>query len=275
MVQSDQRIKGPGEGKKFISGYVQARIAPASIALGIFGIIVLVICLATLNINANDLWTDLLFLAGTGIIVIAILLYFFTPSLYLRDDVCDAMARSDVMTLNRILESLLIESKGIYVPASQAGAMRLFIPLSSADINFGLIDPGVGVFNNTGAVKGLSLNPPGHGLFLYALSIGAAFTDTGLENEIKDVMENGMEMAAAVSVKRDGDLLVVSMRDIVNNGMCRSIRDEDPGVCTQTGCPICSFVGCMIAAGTMNKTRIKNIEVNGKIITASFELLRG
>jgi len=68
-------------------------------------------------------------------------------------------------------------------------------------------------------------------------------------------------------------LRAVSLQNPVNKGLCSSIRDEDAGVCVRTGCPICSFVACMVAAGTGKNTRIKDIEVDDKSIKATFELL--
>jgi hypothetical protein len=271
MAQEDVQVKSPKIVKNPITGYLNARTTGTSIFLTLLGVIVLAIWAVTYN--ASNQMSMLLFLAGIGVLTVAILLYFFTPSRFVRDDICDAMAVSDVMSLNKMMSSLLIDSKGIYIPADKAGATRLFIPLSSKDINIGNIEPGPGIFNSKGPVKGLTISPPGHGLFLYTLGIGAAFTDEGLENEVRDVLVNGLELAADAEVKRESGLVLVSLKDLVNKGLCSSIRGEDASVCTRTGCPICSFVACMVATGTGKNTRIKDIEVDGKTIKATFELL--
>ena len=257
--------------KSSITRFVNTRTTPASIFLAVLGVIVLAIWAVTYD-SSNQM-SMLLFLAGIGVLAVAILLYFFTPSRFVRDDVCDAMALSDVMSLNRVMGSLMIESRGIYIPAAKAGSTRLFVPLSSKDVNVGDIELGPGLFSNKGPVKGLSIIPPGHGLFLYALGIGAAFTDEGLENEVRDVLVNGLELVTEAGVKREEGLVVVTLKDLVNKGLCSSVRGEDESVCTRTGCPICSFVACMVATGTGKNTRIKNIEVDGKTIKATLELL--
>ena len=271
MTRGDIQAKGPERVKTYVSRYVSARTTPTAIFLAALGIIVLAIWAVTYD--PSNQMSMLLFLAGIGVLVVALLLYFFSPARFVRDDVCDAMAISDVMTLNKVMGSLMIESRGIYTPAAKAGITRLFIPLSSNAVDISNIEQGPGIFNNKGPVKGLSIIPPGHGLFLYSMKIGAAFTDEGLDNEIRDVLVNGLELAAEASVKREGGLVVVAMRDIVNKGLCSSIRAEDQSVCTRTGCPICSFVACTVATGTGKNTRIKDIQVDGKLVKATFELL--
>lgn len=235
----------------------------------LFGIALLGLWLLT---NDGSSMSMLLALAGIGIISLSIMLYFFSPSYYLRDTVCDAMAISDVMTINKILSSLLVDSGGIYTPGSD-GIIKVFLPVSRpGEKDIGLIRPGADVFDVKGPVKGISLSPPGQGLFLHAVSIGAVFTPEGLESEIKDIIENGLELAASASVKREEGQVLVSLRDLANHGMCRSIRAEDPNVCTRTGCPICSFVACMVASGTGKKVRLKSVNADMRTINLNYEL---
>ncbi len=101
------------------------------------------------------------------------------------------------------------------------------------------------------------LEPPGYRLLAYAREIGATFTDEGLENEMKDALENSLELAGHVAVRREGDEVLVTMGDLANDGMCAAVRKESPGICTQTGCPVCSLVACMIAEGTGRMVRIE------------------
>jgi len=103
--------------------------------------------------------------------------------------------------------------------------------------------------------------------------MGAAFTQEGLEGEIKDVMENGLELASTVDVRRDGDVITISMAGMANKGMCRSIRSEDPDVCARTGCPVCSFLACMAAAGTGKNVRIEKVEGSDSVLNITLRLL--
>jgi hypothetical protein len=245
-------------------------IRPAAISLSIFGVLVLVAWYLT---NDGSTMSTMLMLAGISVIILSFLLYFLTPDTYLRGEVADAMSISSTLNTGKMLSSLLIEAKGVYVPPGDHGLLRVFIPIS-ADIEVSSIQLGSQTFNaSTTGTRGISLIPPGYGLFKYSQSIGAVFTADGLENEIKDVMENGLELASSVNVKTDGDHITVSMKKLANEGMCIAVRRENPGICVQTGCPICSFVGCMVVSGTGRKARIEKIHVTDHIVNITFKLI--
>lgn len=266
-INKEDAASEPGAFRNIIP---QNRITAIAVVFALFGIALLGLWLLT---NDGSSMSMLLALASIGIISLSIMLYFFSPSHYLRDTVCDAMAISDIMTINKILSSLLVEPGGIYIPGSD-GIIKIFIPVSHpGEKDIDLIRPGADVFDVKGPVKGISLSPPGYGLFQHAVSIGAVFTPEGLESEIKDIIENGLELATSASVKREGGQIMVSLWDLVNHGMCRSIRAEDPNVCLRTGCPICSFVACMVASGTGKKVRLKSINADDRAIHLTYELI--
>jgi hypothetical protein len=242
-----------------------------SIALALLGALLFGFWLYT---NDGSAMSMLLLMAGVTLLSVAAMLYFFTPSRYLREEVSDAISVSSIVSLNRVLASLLIEPRGIYMPSAFGGALKIFIPLKDIDEkDIAQITPGSGVFNVNGPVKGITLQPPGFGLFAYAQRIGAVFTTEGLDSGIKDVLENGLELASSVSVKPGSDRFLVSMRDMTNRGLCDAIRREDPAICTRMGCPVCSCVACMIAEGTGRRVRIANVNVNGKNVDVTYELI--
>jgi len=67
------------------------RMRAAALVFAVFGILLMALWWAT---NDGSSMSMLLSLAGIGVIALAIMLYFFTPSRYLRDDVADALAVS-------------------------------------------------------------------------------------------------------------------------------------------------------------------------------------
>ena len=216
----------------------------------------------------------LILLAGITVISLAILLYFLSPARFLRAEVADAMALSSVTNIEKVLKSLLVESPGVYIPAAQAGATSLLIPVSGKIDQSGMRQAASGIFIQPGTgAGGLMLEPPGYGLLAYVMGIGASFTDEGLESEVRDALENSLELAGNVTVKRQGDDILVSMRDLANSGMCAAIRKGHPGICMQAGCPVCSFVACAIAEGTGRMVRIERVSVKGRTLNATFKLL--
>jgi hypothetical protein len=241
-------------------------VRPAAAGLFILGVAIAIFWFAT---NDRSTVSTLLLLAGITAMAAAVLLYFLSPSRFLRDDVADALALASFMDIGQVLASLMIEGRGIYMPASEAGTTKVFVPVGEAP---GEIPVSGSVFVSRGS-KGILLDPPGYGLLSCAKQISPAFTEEGLGNEIADLMENGLELVRKVTVRREGDRIIVSMTDLANAGMCAAVRKESPKLCTQIGCPICSFAACMIADGTRRRVRIEGAEVKGKTVRATFRLL--
>ncbi len=152
-------------------------IRPAALALFLFGLALVVLWfgfeftasgydIATMLVSVSGM-SMLLLLAGVAVIALAILLYFLSPARFLRAEVADALTLSGVANIEKLLAALLIEARGIYVPASQAGSTRLFIPVSGEPDLAGLPADG-NLFVTPGAgTGGIMLEPPGYRLLAY------------------------------------------------------------------------------------------------------------
>jgi hypothetical protein len=241
-------------------------IRPAALGLFAFGAVILAFWLVT---RSDSTQSSLLLLAGLTVGAVAILLYYLSPSRFLRGEVADAVAITGVLNQGKILSSLLIEGRGIYVPASEAGATKVFVPVSDTITD---VPASGGIFVG-GAGKGVLLDPPGYGLLSCSRLITPALTEEDLENEIADLMVNGLELVRQAAAKREGGLVTVTMTDLANAGMCAAVRKENPRLCTGTGCPICSFAACLVSEGTRRRVRIESVEASGKVVTATFRLL--
>jgi hypothetical protein len=260
--------------KKALERYSKWGVKPTALGIFLLGVVVLAACVVTWD---DSTMSRILAITGVSLITIAILLYFLSPSRYIRSDVCDAMAIASTEDLYRITSSLLVNAKGIYIPPGEAGVMKLFIPLSiqaSTEAIGKIVVSDSQIFHVEGSnLKGIVIDPPGQGLYRYSRKIGALFTPDRLDYEIKDLLESGLELASGVRVTIGEDQVVVSMDRIANEGMCADLRRDNPAICEQIGCPICSLLGCIIADGTGIKVRAKSIVVLGSRVEATFEFL--
>jgi hypothetical protein len=247
-------------------------LKPIAIGLALLGAFVLFLWML---INNSATATMLLIPTGTSLLALALLLYYLSPSRYLRDEVSNALMLTNTLNVRKMLKSLSMESRGIIMPGDPVQPIVLLVPLT--DLDNGEI--AAVTFDSRELSKARKkrndqwLDPPGFGLFSYAKSIGAIFTENNLEEELKDAMSPGMELVQDVSVKIEGGIATVQLKKIVTAGVCSAIREEDPAICTQTGCPVCSFVGCAIVDATGKKARWTAVKEMGDAVEITFELI--
>jgi hypothetical protein len=270
--ESEDLIKQCESLKRRLNQQYKWKLKPITIGLGLLGAIALL-----LGLLANDSNTAAMLLVPTGIslIALALLLYYLSPSRYLRDEVGIALMRTDTLNFRKMLTSLDIKARGIIMPGNQEQPIVLL--LQQADPDQGKIkglkfDPrGMSRFHKK--KHEIWLDPPGFGLFAYTRSIGANFTEENLEEELREVMCSSLELVRRLDLKIEGDRATVRLNNMATQGMCSYIREEDSAICTQTGCPICSFVGCAIVDATGKKARAETVEETGKTIEITFELI--
>jgi hypothetical protein len=241
-------------------------VRPAALGLFILGLAILAFWILTRD---GSIQSSLLLLAGLTAAAVGVLLYYLSPARFLRGEVADALAVTGVLDLGKILSSLLIEGRGVYVPASEGGCTKVFVPVAGTPAEIPLAG---GVFV-AGPDKGVLLDPPGYGLLSCSRLISPPLTEEGLENEIADLLEGGLELAGKAAVKREDGLVTVTMTDLANAGLCATVRRENPRLCTQIGCPICSFAACLVADGLRRRVCIESVEVRGKVVKATFRVL--
>jgi hypothetical protein len=243
-----------------------------AIGLALLGVFVLFLWML---VNNSAGATMLLVPTGASLLALALILFYLSPSRYIRDEVSNALMLTNTLNVRKMLKSLALESRGIIMPGDPAQPIVLLVPhedLDSGDIAALTYDPR----EMSKARKKRNdqwLDPPGFGLFTYAKGIGAIFTENGLEEELMDAMNPGMELVQDLSVKIEGGTATVRLNKIATAGMCSAIREEDPAICTQTGCPVCSFVGCAIVDATGKKARSTAVNETGDAIEMTFELI--
>lgn len=246
-------------------------VRPTATGLALLGAALLVFWYLT---NSGSLSSTAIFLAGVTLLSSAILLYFLSPARYLRSEVSDAEALGNTLNVGRFLTAMLVQGHGIYLPASRTGGLKVFIPVADGQpVPFQALQPGcVFIAPPDSTARGILLEPPGCGLVRHAGRIGVRFSGSGLEGELRDVMVKGMELATGVEVTGGRDEVQVRLIGLASRGLCESVRKEQPGLCTQIGCPVCSFIACAIVEGTGRAVRIKSASVDGKALVVTFQL---
>ncbi len=218
--------------------------------------------------------TESIFLtiAGIAVVILAILFFYFSPAKFLRSDVCDALCLTNTEFMYRTLLPLAV-SRPAYVPAVISGDKRTLLLVSEGGSRDMMLNAaGVHVHGPGFGEKDIFVVPPGYGLMEHAKRLGATFTPEGLEDEMRDVLVNGFELAGKVTLENSGDRVSVELRRVAVATMCATLRKRDPGICRGTGCPLCSFVGCMVAEGTGRKAVLDEGNVRGKTIRLEFRL---
>lgn len=246
------------------------RVKWASAVTALFGIALVG---ASLMAGGQAMLSMLLSLAGISIFLISILFYFVTPQRMVREDVRDAEIVSSTGLISALLAPIAGDEKGVYIPSSRMGTTWLFIPINRGDLGDAYGKRGDVMKVSVSGMDGLLITPPGSGLLTYVKSLGATFTDAGLEDEIKDVLVNGTELASRVEVYRDAGRVRVRLYGVVNSLTCRTIREEDRAACARAACPVCSFVACMVAEGTGKPVQVTDVKPDGKALEIIYRLM--
>lgn len=220
----------------------------------------------------------ILLITGINFILFSIMFISLSSSKTTKTDVCEAISMPNIDNISNILSSLLIDSKGVYAPVNNSDNIKVFIPLESSTDVEGIdsqeLVEDVKTFNfGEHNLKRIVLTPPGYGLYLHVIDQGVRFTASGIENEIKDILVNYLEIASKADVAIEGNRVYVKMSNLAYGAMCTTIRENEPDICTKIGCPICSFVGCAIVAGLGKQVVIENVCPEKKSIYVTFLLI--
>jgi hypothetical protein len=221
----------------------------------------------TLLTNDGSKTSMIMLIVGVLLAFTVVMFIFLSPSRVLRDDVVDAIVLPNITNINNF--SILRNEGGLYIPINKMGIVKVFIPTATTSNQISPPDTG----NVSFGEQGILLDPPGQGLLLHSYKTGATFAEEDMEDIIIDLMVNSMELASKVMVARSDDTVRVTLKGLVNLGLCQTIRKDNPELCTQIGCPICSFLAGIIAVCTNRRTRIVSATVKDNTVTTVFQLL--
>ncbi|HEY3421539.1 MAG TPA: hypothetical protein VGK13_00175, partial [Methanocellaceae archaeon] len=200
--------------------------------------------------------------------------YFVTPSRLIVNEVFDSVSVTNTELMNTLLEPLVGNEQGVYIPSSIVGKTQVFLLTKDSEFSKAYNSSTASVTGINDAGKNcVFLTPPGYGLLSYVKSLGASFTNEGLEDEIKDVLVNGLELAPSAEVTRIANHVYVRVGGLADTPMCKAMRPKGGKACYQIGCPVCSFISCMVVEGTGKRAMVSDVKSEKNAIVLTYTLL--
>ncbi len=172
-------------------------------------------------------------------------------------------AAGPVIDLARLCADLGVQGNAHFIPGS-GGTMQVVpvgedspLVLPSDDYSYITEENGGGV----------CIIPTGRALYdrlvrEYSLVVPA--DHEGLGTSIREVGEEALELADAVEVVFDSDLVIVRFSGYRLIEGCTTIRSASPKICTMIGCPTCSLFACMTVAGLGRPCRMEHVAIEEK-----------
>jgi hypothetical protein len=115
--------------------------------------------------------------------------------------------------------------------------------------------------------------PSGVPLFL-TLTRDRAFIipsdESQLIEAIREMNEDLLEVTEKLTLTRSGDKIVIELKNFLLLEGCKIIQDESPRNCVTAPCPICSFIGIMLAKGLDSPVTTDLFTVTGDTLTIRF-----
>jgi len=96
-----------------------------------------------------------------------------------------------------------------------------------------------------------------------------------LQNLVRELGMDVMEVAGKVHTTIEGDVITVTMEDYLLIDSCRAIHAESPKCCTANPCPVCSLYACVFAEGLGKVIKVESCAPEPKkpVVKAIFSII--
>ena len=256
-----------------MDGKVRRRLKIAAVLVAATGIALVAVPFV---LKHYPLTPGFFLITGISVILLSILFYYISPAKFLRTDVCDAMCVTGTGFMYEVVGPMASGNRCVYLPSSVNGDVRILLSFAESGLKRSPtegLETGSGIAEAGHGLREISITPPGYGLLEHAKRLGASFTQDNLEDEIRDVLVNGLELVGRVKVEKSDSSVTLEMRDIAMHSLCHSLRNKSTGICESVGCPLCSFAACMVVEGTGKKAIIERTQVKGKTVWLSLRVI--
>ncbi len=180
-----------------------------------------------------------------------------------------------VAPLHSLLSDLNIEGNGVLVPpGGNLRSTRVFIP---AGKEFGglpdLYDEMTVVTGDAGRV-GISLEPLGKPLSLEAAGrLGMKTSGIEGSREVMGMLSHGLGLAKSFSVIEEDDNIKLRITHGTYGDYCDRLRDDSPGICQKTACPLCSAYLTALSESLERPVRIVTFDKEDEHVKYTLKVL--
>lgn len=224
-------------------------------ALLLLSAAVAALLLATVS-GRGDLTTAVLVLSGFGCFVTGVFLFALSKKESLDPSVTALLPVQGTITVATLIADLGVQGDARFLPPDEDDRVLEVIP-SGPKVPVHVTEATSYCMTPEGdAVVVTPLCAPLLSYLRTTASFEVPDEAEPLCEAIREVIEDGLELAAAASVQFDGENLVVDLTDFALIAGCRQVRAASPKCCTMVGCPVCSLIACIAAEGLGRPCRI-------------------
>ncbi|TAJ43929.1 hypothetical protein [Methanofollis fontis] len=215
--------------------------------------------------DRGDLTSATLVLSGIGCFVGGIFVLTLSKGEPVDQAVISALPVAGTINLSRVASDLGLMGDGVYIPQNNGSpAVMQFIPAGTYEHAVLQNDFSFAIGKNS---TGLVFVPQGLPLFDHLCretGLILASDESELLVSVGEVCSDVLEVADSANAVRSGDSIVVTLNNFRLYSGCKMVRAESPKCCTMVGCPVCSCIGCMLAAATSTPCSLVDVSVDDR-----------
>ncbi|MDH7593183.1 MAG: hypothetical protein QHG99_02365 [Methanomicrobiales archaeon] len=243
-------MRAPGEHEK------------AAIALFTLALVLLVLAFL---LGRRDLVGATLVLCAAAAFFTAILLLTFTKESGIDPGIAALLPVEGAITICSIAGELGLQERGYVLEdpwSKSSGHLIHWIAAGAFQPPQGVYK---GIFHATEGSYGMAIEPAGAPLLKWlkgrhALQIPEV--EEGIFIAMREVLEDALELADAVSISRVNEDIVVEIQGFRLMSGCEAVRSASPRCCTMYPCPVCSLLACIMVKGMKKPVALAEVGVD-------------
>lgn len=183
---------------------------------------------------------------------------------------------SSVSPLYSIIQDLKMEGDGFYIPpGGNLKSSRVFVPAGKNIRGLPDLYDEMTLVTGDAGRQGISLDLPGRPLYEEA-SARLDHEPKGMEGarEAMGMLTYGLGLAKSFSLREeDDDVIKLRLTHGRYTSYCRGIREESPGICQKTCCPLCSSYLMALAEATSKPFGIQGFDVEDEHVKFTLKVV--